>query len=211
MDENIWTSLLSFGVGAYLLFLWSNDCRGKTAATDKAPTHLMPGSSLTSGKALLLASLGAVAIVFTTTLVEVMTETFAEQSRIAPYFILAMFGAAIIEEIVFRGYFVIQKKGPTGIILSSLFFSLIFAVIHPYLWVMDSFETYGLGAITTLRLEITTHGLLSTISIFALSLWFYYCRFSRFNPSRSLLPCFFAHAFANLAVYIIKYSTGYIT
>jgi hypothetical protein len=46
--------------------------------------------------------------------------------------------------------------------------------------------------------------------LFVGSLWFYAVRFARFNPQRSLLPCFAAHAAKNLGVIIIKLLQGHL-
>jgi len=46
--------------------------------------------------------------------------------------------------------------------------------------------------------------------VFAGSLWFYAVRFASWNPQRSLLPCFAAHAAKNLGVIAVKAAQGFV-
>jgi len=123
---------------------------------------------------------------------------------------LSMLGAAVVEEIVFRGYRYTRRGGHWGLLASAIGISLLFALLHPYLWEWNSEGTGAIPLIPQLQWSIDTQSLVATLSIFALSLWFYFCRFAPQNPKRSLLPCFFAHGFANLTVYMVKWSTGYV-
>jgi hypothetical protein len=53
-------------------------------------------------------------------------------------------------------------------------------------------------------------GWFSTAMVFAMSLWMYAARLAAWNPQRSLLPCFAAHAAKNLAVVAVKAATGFM-
>lgn len=119
-------------------------------------------------------------------------------------------GAAVTEELIFRGYFVVQQRGRTLLVLSAITFSVVFALIHPYLWTHSSQPTNMAEWITNLRVSPTPQNLFATASILILSLWYYTVRFAAFNPTHSLLPCFCAHAAANLTVFLIKLSTGHV-
>ena len=59
-----------------------------------------------------------------------------------------------------------------------------------------------------LRLSLTPKSIFSTSILFFNSLWFYFVRFFRMNPYRSLLPCFAAHFTSNLGVFAIKALQG---
>jgi hypothetical protein len=46
--------------------------------------------------------------------------------------------------------------------------------------------------------------------VFALSLWLYAARLAPWNPPRSVLPCFAAHAAKNLGVVGVKLAAGFM-
>ena len=92
------------------------------------------------------------------------------------------------------------------LIASCIGISLVFAVIHPYLWEFDYPEDAAFWEIwRAIKLDLTAKPLWSTGILFVNSLWFYYVRFSRLNTHRSLIPCFLAHGASNLGVFVIKY------
>ena len=54
----------------------------------------------------------------------------------------ASISAGVIEEVVFRGYLVVQNRGRNALVLSYLGFSLVLLLVHGYLWSMeDGFVT----------------------------------------------------------------------
>jgi membrane protease YdiL (CAAX protease family) len=116
------------------------------------------------------------------------------------YFVFAIVAAGVVEEVIFRGYLVVENKGRAALIASCVGFSFLFAVIHPHLWSNeDGFE-----------LTLTAKGFLSTGILFANSLWFYALRFGPWNKTRSIFPCMLAHAASNLGVFFVKLWQGYV-
>ena len=124
-----------------------------------------------------------------------------EQSRITLLFGFYTLIAAIIEEVIFRGYLVIEGRGRRALIAGVIGASLLFALLHPFLWKWDD---------DGFALNLTLKGWWSFATVFLGSLWFYACRFASWNPSRSLLPCFVAHLTKNLGVFIIKAAQGFV-
>jgi membrane protease YdiL (CAAX protease family) len=107
----------------------------------------------------------------------------------------------VIEEVVFRGYLAIENRGRLLLWAGVVGVSLLFAVLHPFLWKWN-----GQG----LTLHFGAKAWFSTAMVFAVSLWFYTVRFFQLNPQQSLLPCFVAHATKNLGVFAVKYIQGFV-
>ena len=79
--------------------------------------------------------------------------------------------------------------------------SAIFAALHPFLWRWDD---------AGFALTFGAKGWFSSAAVFATSLWLYAARLAPWNPQRSLLPCFAAHAAKNLGVVAVKLATGFV-
>ena len=110
-------------------------------------------------------------------------------------------GAPVIEEIIFRGWLVVQHRGRTTMWAAAVVASLAFAALHPFLWLWDD---------AGFRLTLTSKGAFSTAMLFLGSLWFYAARLGPWNPARSLLPCFAAHAAKNAGVVVAKAAGGFM-
>ncbi|MGA2053040.1 MAG: CPBP family intramembrane glutamate endopeptidase, partial [Opitutales bacterium] len=80
-------------------------------------------------------------------------------------------------------------------------FSLLFSLLHPFLWDWKS----------GLVFDFSLKAWWSPALVFASSLWFYTVRFYPLNPARSLLPCIAAHLAKNLGVFAIKLAQGHVT
>ena len=124
-----------------------------------------------------------------------------QQSHTTALFGLYTLTAAFVEELIFRGFVVVDNRGRSALWLSITAASVIFALLHPFLW------EWRTGA---LHLKLNSKTWFTTGSIFAGSLWFYAVRFWPLNPGRSLLPCIAAHAAKNLGVFAIKYAQGFV-
>lgn len=192
-------SLVLLACAIWASKLWLEDYRNRRQPKPGA----LPGATAFTSLALWIACTGAVLIVLVETLCESATGLDAEQSTIAWHFLAAMVAAAAIEELVFRGYLVISGKGRAVLAGSALGFSMLFALAHPYLW------TYENGDGLTLHLG-SAKAWLTTGFLLLKSLWFYYARFARWNPHRSLLPCVAAHLAINLATFGIKAAQGHV-
>lgn len=187
--------------GVYLARLWRDDVRA--AAQGRPHANPLPGATPAPPRAVLIAVIGAVAIVALETAGEFALDVAAEQSRITWLFALyTIVGAPVIEELIFRGWIVVEHRGRRVMWAAAVGASLVFAVLHPFLWRWDEggFE-WTLGR----------KGWFSTTVVFATSLWFYAARLAKWNPTRSLLPCFAAHATKNVGVVAVKAATGFVS
>ncbi len=182
------------GIALVVLILWISDCRS-------GRKNGFPGASLAPPRAVIIAGIGGLLLTLLETWGESLLGLTAEQSEMAAIAIIPIMAAAVIEEIVFRGYLVIDGKGTAWLVGSIIGFSLIFAVIHPYLWSWED---------GSLSIELSKKRVFSTASVFVNSLFFYAVRFSFGNKSHSLLPCFVAHGVSNFSVWAIKGYQGFL-
>ncbi|MGE9291757.1 MAG: CPBP family intramembrane glutamic endopeptidase [Puniceicoccales bacterium] len=196
LQSDGWVSGLIYGgIALVVLWFWISDCReGRTGG--------FPGASLAPVRTLIWAGIGGLALTLLETWGESLLGLTAEQTEMAAFALVPVLAAAVIEEIVFRGYLVVDHKGKAWLVGSIFGFSLIFSLIHPYLWSWEDGQ---------LSIEWTTKGVFSTVFVLVNSLWFYTVRFSLGNRSHSLLPCFVAHGMSNFAVWAIKGFQGYLT
>ncbi|MDR2981798.1 MAG: CPBP family intramembrane metalloprotease [Puniceicoccales bacterium] len=171
----------------------------------------LPGATPSSIKLILIGIIGAVLLTALETIGELALGISGEQKNISVLFLGAMLAAALLEEIIFRGYIVITNRGRTALIASILGASLVFALAHDFLWQFSMPEGapwwqfwQGLSANFTLK------GWFSFGFVFLASLFFYGLRFHPKNVHRSLLPCFAAHAAKNIAVFLIKLAQGHV-
>lgn len=193
-SENPTSGILYGIVALVVLYLWRSDWK-------EGREHGFPGASGAPLRLLLIAGLGGVALTLLETLGESVLGLTEEQTELAVFSIVPLLSAAVVEEIVFRGYLVVQDRGRAWLIGSVVGFSFLFAIIHPHLW---SWEEEGFAV------EWTVKGGFTTFFLFVNSLWFYTVRFAFGNDSRSLLPCFVAHAASNASVWVVKGLQGYL-
>jgi uncharacterized protein len=192
--------LLLIGAAAWVARAWTMDYRAALAGKPNASA--LPGARPTSARAVAIASLGALVILAAETGGELGLGLSAEQSRMTALFSLySILGAPVIEELIFRGYLVIEHRGQAALWGGVVGASILFALLHPFLW-----DWTGHG----LTFHAGTKAWFSTTAILATSLWLYTVRFFGLNPQRSLLPCFVAHATKNLGVFAIKYVQGFV-
>lgn len=88
--------------------------------------------------------------------------------------------AAFAEELIFRGYLVVENRGCATLIAGASGASLGFALLHPFLWKWEP------GA-PALSFHGDAKAWFSTAAVFTGSLWFYMVRFLSMNPTR--VPC----------------------
>lgn len=193
--------LLIVGAGAlYLGKLWRDDLRARRAG--RPNPRALPGATHAPRVASIIAAIGALLLLLVETVGEHLLGISAEQSTITWLFAAYTLVAPIIEELIFRGYLVIEHRGRNarwiGILVASAFFALIHA--HLFDWGDNGFA-----------LTLTAKGFFTTGILFATSVWLYYTRFASWNPAHSLLPCIVAHAAKNAGVIVIKASTGFIS
>jgi len=194
------------GIGLYVAKLWLDDFRAQRNGHPNP--RALPGATKSTMKAIVIAAVGGLVLVAAETWGELALGIAGQQSKMTALFAVYSLLAAIVEEIVFRGYAVINKRGPLALWISVLAASVIFAALHPFLWTWEGQMPWTDGQ---LKWTLGLKGWFSTTAVFVSSLWFYFVRFARFNSQQSLLPCFAAHASKNLGVIIIKLTQGFLT
>lgn len=201
MQENPIPLLLMIAAGLYFMSMWRSDWR-ENARGQKVASNPLPGATSAPVRALVIASAGAAVIVALETWGEIRLGLSEEQSKMTVLFGLYTLVAAFVEEIIFRGYLVVEKRGRAALLAGIFGASFAFALIHPFLWQWDD---------DGFAFSFTAKGWFSFAAVFVASLWFYACRFASWNPNRSLLPCFAAHLTKNVAVFAIKGAQGFIS
>lgn len=199
-NDNPLLLLVMLGVAGYFAKLWADDYRATRAGTP--PPQPLPGATAAGRGAILLAVAGALALLTAETAGEYALGISEQQSRMTVLFGVYTLAAAFVEELIFRGYIVVEKRGRAALVAGCVAASLVFALLHPFLWRWDD-EGF--------RLQADLKGWFSTAIIFAGSLWFYTVRFWGWNPARSLLPCIAAHAAKNVGVFAIKAAQGHVS
>ena len=170
--------------GIYGGKLWNDDRRSAQAGA--ANPRALPGATNAPGRAVLIAIAGGWVILAAETIGESALGLAAQQSRMTWLFALySVAGAPIIEELIFRGWLVVENRGRAMMGGAALGASVGFAALHPFLWRWDD---------AGFAFTFDAKGWFSATAVFATSLWLYVTRLAAWNPSRSLLPCFAAHA-----------------
>ena len=168
--------------------------------SDEKGGNPLPGATACSLGAIVIGLVGALLILGVETGGEIVLGIVSAQSEIVWYAVFAIVAAGIVEEVIFRGFLVVDKKGRAALIGSCVGFSLLFAIIHGHFWSFeDGFEW-----------TFTTKAWFTTGILFANSIWFYALRFGPWNRGRSIFPCMIAHAASNLGVFAIKLAQGYV-
>lgn len=199
MNDPVFLLLLT-AAGVYVFRLWWGDTAA--AKTGRPHVNAFPGAVPWDRRAVILAGTGALGLVALETAGEHLLGINDLQSRMtwsmAAY---SIFGAPVIEELIFRGWLVVEHRGGALMWSAAVATSALFALLHPFLWRWDE---------TGFHFEFTTKAAFSTASLFAFSVWMYAARLAPWNPGRSLLPCFVGHAVRNAAVVAIKGSQGFL-
>lgn len=200
MNDNPFALVMMIAFGGYFAWLWWADLVAVRAGR-LDPAQALPGATTATARACVIGAAGALLILAGETWGEIALGLSEEQSRMSYLFAGYTLVAAIIEEIIFRGYLVVRNRGRAATIGGVLAASLLFALIHPFLWTWEDD-----GVMWTL----TAKGWFSFAAVFVASLWFYACRLASWNPTGSLLPCFAAHLAKNLGVIMIKAVQGFL-
>lgn len=185
---------------AYVFYLWLTDFRTRQRGGGNAGA--LPGSSPCPKNVVIVGILGALALVAGETYGEYLLGVSAEQSSMTILFAVVSIASAFGEELIFRGYLVVENRGKAALWLSIFGFSALFSMIHPFLWQWEE----GI-----FQIQMSGKAWFSTAIVFINSLWFYGLRFSRWNPQQSLWPCIAAHASSNAAVFLTKLAQGHVS
>lgn len=190
---------LVLGTG-YVAKLWLDDY---CAAARGTPTRAaLPGATPASINAIALAVLGSLALLALETAGESALGLTEQQSQMTVLFGLYTLAAAFGEELIFRGFLVIERRGRAKLIAGIVGASVLFAALHPFLWQWRD---------GTLHIHLGAKAWFSTALVFTGSLWFYTVRFWKWNPTHSLVPCIAAHLAKNVGVFVIKYAQGFVS
>jgi len=127
-----WLTLLLIASGGYFAKAWWEDYRATREG--KPPPHPLPGAHPAPARALIIAVAGSLVILAGETGGEWALGLTAEQSTMTVLFGIYTLVAAVIEEIIFRGYIVVEGRGATARWLGIFGASLVFAALHPFLW-----------------------------------------------------------------------------
>ena len=165
---------LSVAVGKW----WLDDYRAgmRGAPSDRA----LPGATPAPRRILIIAAAGSLLLLSLETAGEYALGVSSEQSQMTVLFALYTLAAAFVEELIFRGYVVIENKGRGALVGGIVGASLIFALLHPFLWEWKD---------GSLAFHFTPKAFFSTAAIFCGSLWFYAVRFMPSN-SNAMVPVY---------------------
>lgn len=206
LQDDLIYSVGTFAVGAYLFYMWLAD-RKYFVANSKPRKGAFAGAVPCSAKIVWLGGVLALLLLATQVLAEYSFGFTSSQTEVGAFALFSWVAAAFVEELVFRGYLVVQNRGKAWLVVSILFFSLIFALAHPFFWdykIAD--ETQAGGWVW----NFTAKAAFDTLCIFECSLLFYFMRFASFNPTRSLLPSVAAHFAFNIGVFAVKAMQGFV-
>lgn len=205
MSDSPLIILILFAGAAYLFKIWLDDQKAWRAGSPNE--QALPGATPAPAIALWIGAIGAIFLVLIETGGEIALGVSDQQTDITAIFLLAMVGAGVLEEVIFRGYLVVTNRGHRALLASIVGFSLLFALLH-YQYYTEIPED---GSWTDFTFVIDAKSSWSLLLLFLNSLWFYSVRFFKWNPHQSLLPCFVAHITSNLAVFIVKALQGHVT
>lgn len=205
MSESPLMTIILFAGALYLFKLWLDDYKAWKGGNPNEKAF--PGATSVGMTAIWIGVSGAILLVLIETGGEIALGVSEQQSDITAFFLLAMIGAGVLEEIIFRGYLVVTNKGRQILVLSIVGFSLLFALAH-YQYYTEIPED---GGWADLQFILDPKSLWSLLLLFLNSLWFYTVRFFKWNPTHSLLPCFAAHIASNIGVFLVKAIQGHVT
>lgn len=198
LNENPLMILLYVAIAAFLLHMYWGDYQADRSGTPNPKA--MPGARGFSWNIAVMGILGSLFLLGVETGGEQALGISEEQSEMVWYFVFAIVCAGVVEEVIFRGFLVVENRGRAVLIASCVGFSLIFALIHGYFWSTEDGFAW----------TFTSKAFFTTGILFANSLWWYAIRFSPCNPQRSIFPCMIAHAASNLGVFGVKLVQGYV-
>ena len=185
-------------IALYLASCYFKDIKAY-ASLNENPKAL-PGARNSSFLLIGVSVLIGLVLLFNALIFEQILNLSNQQRTIVWYALFGSIAAGLIEEVVFRGYLVIDNRGKLYLILSCIFFSLIFSLLHGYLW------TYEEG----LKWNLNKKSIFDSYILFLNSLVFYFLRFGLWNNNKSILPPIAAHISFNIGVFAIKHFQGFL-
>ncbi len=201
-------ALINFAIAGYLFYLWFGDFL-HFKKTGEFRKGALQGATTVPLKLVVSAMAIAIALLVIHTFTEISLGVENQQTKVSFWALFSWVGAAFVEELIFRGYLVVQNKGQCALICSILFFSVVFALGHPFLWDYTVADGASIFA-GEWKWNFTLQAANSTLSILECSLLFYCLRFVSMNKNRSILPCVAAHCAYNVGVFITKLAQGFV-
>ena len=198
MNQNPWLVACMILLGFALVWFWVRDFRAGHGEGHPRP---LPGATRCRYGIIWLGAVCGLVVVSAETTGEALLGIAHAQTTVTPVYAVWTIVAALVEEIIFRGYLVVDGRGKAALWGSVVTFSALFAALHPFLW---NWGPNGLEWMPGIK------GWFSTGFAFAGSLVFYVLRFNAWNPRRSLLPSFAAHVAKNAGVIVIKALMGFV-
>ena len=211
MDESLPVSLLYLAMACYVVYLYRSDLLA--AQSDQPNPKALPGATQASLGIYVIGVVGALIILAIETVGEMALGVADEQSDVVWFFIFTSLAAGVIEEVIFRGFLVVENRGRKVLIASCVAFSMLFALLHPYIWELNYPEESAAWQfwLADFNFILTPKAFFTTAILFLNSLWFYALRFGTWNSNHSLFPCMLAHAASNLGVFVVKWMQGHVT
>ncbi len=215
MSQDPFGTIFYVVITIWLGKLWLRDILAAKKNPEIAGTG-MPGATPCALVPVVVAVAGTLVLLAAETFGEIFLGISEEQSDVSWLFLLALISGAIAEELVFRGYLVVENRGNAAKWISIFAFSALFALIHPYLWhfeIPDEIEAAGTISkiFSGLSFDFSTKAIFTTSFIFLGSLWFYFVRFFRLNPTNSIVVPVAAHVAKNVSVFVVKFFQGHVT
>lgn len=210
MNESLPVSLLYLAMALYVIYLYRSDLlAAKSGQPNPKP---LPGATRASVGLYIVGVAGALMILAFETLGEMVLGVVDEQSDVLWFFVFTSLAAGIVEEVISRGFLVLENRGRKVLIASCVAFSMLFALVHPYLWEIDYPKEVAIWQFwqADFNFVLTPKAIFTTVILFLNSLWFYALRFGVWNSERSLLPCMLAHSVSNLGVFFVKWMQGHV-
>ena len=207
-QDNPTFAIVNFAIAAYRFYMWFGDFN-LFRRTGEIKQGALAGATTSTVKLAVIAVVASLVLLVSHTSVEIACGVESEQTKVAPWALFSWIGAAFVEELIFRGYLVVQNKGKDFLWLSVILFSFVFAIGHPFIWDYTVAEGTSVFA-GQWKFDFSIQPILSTIAIFECSLLFYVLRFIPANKNRSLIPCICAHCAYNVGVFATKAFQGFV-
>lgn len=120
-DDQIF-SVFMFAVSAYLFYMWWDDLRYFKKSGGKVRRGAFAGAAPVPAKYCLWGAVAAVGLLALHVWTEYSLGVVSEQTSFSHWAIFSWIAAAFVEELIFRGYLVVQNKGVLALGASMLFF-----------------------------------------------------------------------------------------
>lgn len=201
-------SVAMFAAAAWLFKMWVCDLRA-FLADGKGRRGEFPGAR-PAGLGLAAAGVACGLVLLSgITLAEIASGEVGEQAKVSFWALFSWIGAAFVEELVFRGYLVVENRGRVALWGGVFAFSLLFALCHPFFW---NFSVPEGGALFdgSFSADFSAKAFRDSANVFVSSVAFYALRFCPQNAARSLIPCVAAHLAYNVGVFCVKAAQGFV-